>query len=60
MPLDARGDLSIGEIAFYIVVLPIILPLALRYGFKRKAGWVNLLVLSVGEKRLSSMLQSQN
>lgn len=48
MGLDARGNIAAAEIALYIPVLLIGVFLALRHGFKREAGWVFLVVLSIG------------
>ncbi|TFK93049.1 hypothetical protein K466DRAFT_479360 [Polyporus arcularius HHB13444] len=47
MGLDARGNIAAAEIALYIPVLLIGVFLALRHGFKREAGWVFLVVLSI-------------
>ena len=49
MGLDARGDISIVIIIAYIPVFIFSLLLSLRHGFSRDAGWVFLLIFSVGQ-----------
>lgn len=49
MTLNARGGIAVGEVILYIPILIISAFLVLRHGIKRKAGWVFLVVLSLGE-----------
>jgi hypothetical protein len=49
MPLDQRGKISIAEIVFYVPTLFLAFFLTLRHGFRREAGWIYLLIFSVGE-----------
>lgn len=48
MTLNARGGIALGEAIVYIPILLITAVLALRHGFRRKAGWVFLVILSLG------------
>ena len=52
MGLDARGYISIVEIIIYIPILLIGVVLSLRHGFKRKAGWIMLVILSISTLNL--------
>ena len=49
MGLDARGYIAIVEIVIYVPILFIGLALSFRHGFKRKAGWIMLVILSISE-----------
>ncbi|KAI8992777.1 hypothetical protein BD414DRAFT_482168 [Trametes punicea] len=44
--LDQRGDIAIAEIVLYVPILAIGIPIALRHGFARKAGWIFLVLLA--------------
>lgn len=46
MGLDARGDISIALVVIYVIVFLLALPLVLRHGFSRDAGWVFLLIFA--------------
>ena len=48
MALDARGDIAIVQIVFYIPILFASLLITYRHGFARRAGWIFLLILSLG------------
>lgn len=45
MKLDARGDISVAEIAIYTPLLGLALFVCLRHGFKRSSGWIFLVAL---------------
>ncbi|KAI0334289.1 hypothetical protein GY45DRAFT_1318778 [Cubamyces sp. BRFM 1775] len=44
---DARGYIAIAEIVLYVPIFFIAIPIALRNGFTRKAGWIFLVLLSI-------------
>ena len=46
--LDARGYIAIAEIVLYVPIFFIGIPIAFRNGFTRKAGWIFLVLLSIG------------
>ena len=47
MGLNARGGTSLVEVIVYIPVLAISFVLVLRHGFRRRAGWIFLVILSI-------------
>ena len=49
MGFDARGYIAIVEIIIYIPILLVGLFLSFRHGFKRQAGWIMLVILSISE-----------
>lgn len=49
MGLDERGDIAIGEIIIYLPILLVSAILVYRHGIKRRAGWIFLVILSLGE-----------
>lgn len=48
MALDDHGKLAAATIAFYVPYFAIALFLTLRHGFRRDAGWIFLLIFSLG------------
>lgn len=48
MGLDARGDIAIVETIVYVPVAAAAVFLLIRHGEGRRAGWIYLLVLSIG------------
>ena len=50
MQLDKHGITSVTQIILYIPILAIAGILVLRHGFSRRASWVSLLILAVGEQ----------
>lgn len=51
MGLDARGDIAIVQIVFYIPVLAASAIITFRHGFTRKEGWILLLILALSKYR---------
>lgn len=49
MTLDPRGIISAVELVFYIPTALLTLFLTLRHGFRRDAGWIYLLIFSLGK-----------
>ncbi|THH28280.1 hypothetical protein EUX98_g5907 [Antrodiella citrinella] len=47
MGLDARGGISAAQLVIYIPILVLSAILVKRHGFKRQAGWIFLLILSL-------------
>jgi len=47
MGLDARGGISLAQLLIYIPILIVSAVLVRRHGFKRQAGWIFLLILSI-------------
>jgi len=47
MGLDARGGISLGQVLVYVPILLVSAVLVRRHGFKRQAGWIFLVVLSI-------------
>ncbi|CDO69939.1 hypothetical protein BN946_scf184836.g13 [Trametes cinnabarina] len=45
--LDARGDIAVAEIVLYVPIFFVAIPLVLRHGFTRKAGWIFLILLAI-------------
>jgi hypothetical protein len=45
MQLNARGDVSIVEIAVFTPLLVLALHVCLRHGFKKSSGWIFLFML---------------
>ena len=51
MALDKRGDIAVAEVVLYVPILIVSVILIFRHGFTRQAGWIFLLLLSVGKCR---------
>lgn len=49
MALDERGDIAVAELVVYIPILFVSAFLVYRHGIRKRAGWIFLLLLSLGE-----------